>query len=109
MDDALKSYQRATYLQPNLAEAQEAIGDIYVEQKDPLSAIIAYRQYAYLAPNNPEAHYKLGKALKDRDRVPEAISAFEQAKRLYQQQGKSDKVQEIEKMLRDLKKNDKSD
>ncbi len=109
LDDALKAYQRATYLKPDLAEAQEAVGDLYIEQKDPLSAIIAYRQYTSLAPNDPNGYYKLGKALQDRERVSEAISSFEQAKRLYDQQGKSDKVREIDKILHDLKKNKKSD
>jgi tetratricopeptide (TPR) repeat protein len=100
---ALQSYQRALFLKADLVEAQVAIGDIYMEKQDYLSAVVAYRQYTAAAPQNPEAYYKLGKALKNRDRNDDARTALEQAKRLYKDQGKQDGVRAVDLLLRELK------
>ena len=102
--NAIRSLQRAISLKPSLVEAQSLIGDIYLEQQDFLSAIITYRQLVSLDPGNPQAHYKLATALRARNRLQEAADSYQQAQRLYQQQGQTDRVQEIDTILKELKK-----
>jgi Flp pilus assembly protein TadD len=69
-----------------------------------LEAIIAYRRLVELAPQDPRAYYNLGLALKERDRIADAIAAVEKARDLYQRQGKNEGAQKAESLLQELKK-----
>ena len=96
---ALNSLWRAVALQPNLAEAQAAIGEVYINQEDYLRAIVAYRRLLEITPNNPTAYYQLGVALKGRDRPQEAKEAFNRARDLFRQANDAEGLQKAESAL----------
>jgi Flp pilus assembly protein TadD len=73
-----------------------------MEQQDTLMTIAAHRQVLALAPQDASSYYHLGIALKERGRTQEAIAALEQAQTLFQQQGKTKEIQQVEAVLREL-------
>jgi tetratricopeptide (TPR) repeat protein len=91
-----------TKLQRDLAPVWATIADIYLDQEEHLKAIVTYRQLIKLDPQNPYPYFHLGQALKGRGRNSEAVESFQQARDLFQQQGKVVEVQETEMMMREL-------
>ena len=83
-------------------ETRKAIADILLEQQDYLMAIVEHRQAIALAPQDAQSYHHLGMALRERQRIEEAITALEQALNLYQQQGKTDRVEAVEEILDEL-------
>jgi Flp pilus assembly protein TadD len=98
----LVSYRRAIQIQPSFTEALIGEGDILRTRGDSLGAVVAYRQAIRTAPQNPQAYYQLGLALLDRDRRPEAITQFQQARQLYEQQGNKGAAQKVTAAIKQL-------
>ena len=65
-------------------------------------AVVEHRQLIALKPQDAQSYYHLGLALKERQRIEEAITALEQALNLYQQQGKTAQVETVENILDEL-------
>jgi tetratricopeptide (TPR) repeat protein len=84
-------------------QAHAAIGEIQLEKKDFLGAIITFRRVIQLDRDRAAAYYNLGIALKARDRKSEAIQAFQQALETYRQQGENEGAQKAEAALKGLK------
>lgn len=55
-----------------------------------------------LAPKDAKAYHHLGLALRQRQRIEEAITALEEAIKLYQQQGKTEQVEAVKTILAEL-------
>ena len=65
-------------------------------------AIVEHRYSIALAPKDAQSYYHLGLALRERQRIEEAITAFKQALNLYQQQGNTKQVEEVKIILAEL-------
>jgi Flp pilus assembly protein TadD len=102
LEEALSEYDRAIDTQPDLAEAHKAIADLYLQQQDSLRAIVAHRRVVELSPQDASSYYHLGLALKERGRTDEALTVLQQARELYQQQGQTEQIQQVEAALREL-------
>jgi len=79
-DEALASYRRAEEESPGLWRAIKAQGIILHRRKDYAGEEAVYRRG--LADGREEARYYLGVALKNQDRLDEAVREFEEATRL---------------------------
>ena len=91
-------YRRASNLE-NSGELQLNIGRALLDNEDTLYAVLALREAIALTPDSSEAHILLAQALKAQNRSDEAIAELEQARSLYETQGLSDKVAEIDAMI----------
>jgi tetratricopeptide (TPR) repeat protein len=98
-DNALSSYQKASGLDNKSIQASGGTARILEQKQDYFRAIVAYRRFIELAPENPYGYHRLGLLLKDRGRKPEAKEMLEKAKSIYQQQGKLEKVAEVQKEI----------
>ncbi|TAF52044.1 MAG: tetratricopeptide repeat protein [Oscillatoriales cyanobacterium] len=94
-------YRRAANLD-NSPELQLSIGQALLNNEDPLYAILALREAISLNPESAEAHVSLAAALNAQNRQDEAITELEQARSLYETQGQSEKVVEINAMIEAL-------
>jgi tetratricopeptide (TPR) repeat protein len=82
------------------------IGDILFQKRAYLPAIVAYRRVTQLAPENPVGFHRLGIALQSRERRREAITAWQSALNLYEQQGNQLGAKTIESLLGDDRNDD---
>lgn len=79
LDLALMSYENATRLNPNYAEAMNNIGTVYYSKKDYKKAEEYFRKALELNPNSASIYSNLGTALFARKRYEEAIKAYQKA------------------------------
>lgn len=101
LERSIRYYRRASNLENN-AELQLSIGQALLNNDDPLYAILALREAIALSPESPEAHVLLAEALQAQNRRDEAIAELEQARTLYEAQGDSEKVAELNEMIEAL-------
>src|SRR5258706_3226442 len=113
--EALKSYQRAVELEPNLLYAQFRLGCVYGQLEQHRAAIKAFDRAIELDPYLAESHANSGMSYLSLKEYARAAEAFEQALRLkpslklrkdlsfvYKQLGKEKEAAEIlEQNLRD--------
>ncbi len=76
---AVKSYQQAIAMDPNLAEAYTLMGSALAEDGKYKEAEAALRKAISLKPNFAEGYYHLGLFLKSQNRQSEADDAFRKA------------------------------
>jgi len=79
-ESAVKSFQKAIGLMPNLAEAYSLMGSSYAEMGRFREAEEALRKAVALKPDYGEGWYYLGLFLKEQRREAEAQEAFRKAK-----------------------------
>ena len=79
-ESAVKSFQSAISLMPNLAEAYSYMGSSLAEMGRYKEAEEALRKAVAIKPNYGEGYYYLGLFLKERGRAGEAEDAFRKAK-----------------------------
>jgi Tfp pilus assembly protein PilF len=79
-ESAVKSFQKAIGLMPNLAEAYSLMGSSLSELGRYKDAEEALRKAVAIKPNYGEGYYYLGLFLKERGRAGEAEDAFRKAK-----------------------------
>lgn len=105
LDGAIEAYQRALAFNPNLVEADAAIGEIQLEREEYIGAIVSFRRVINRSPGNANAHYNLGMAIKGRGgRDRQAIAALEKALELYEKQEDTEGVKKAQEALEELKK-----
>jgi tetratricopeptide (TPR) repeat protein len=102
-DLALDAYQSALRLDPNLTAAREAIVKIHLDQGNYLVAVVNSEFWIQRDPQNARAYQYLGLALRGRGRPGEAVTALQQARAMYQQQGNLQGVQQVEQLLRSMR------
>ena len=88
-DSALKSYQEALRLNPNMSEARTALEGYYVNQgitfrreNQPDEAIRAFQQALSFNPASTSAHFELGQAFEQRNQLDEALKEYQEAMRI---------------------------
>ncbi|MGB5636216.1 MAG: tetratricopeptide repeat protein [Waterburya sp.] len=101
-DLALAEYQWAARLKPDFIPAIEAVGKVYLAQQNYFRAIIEFRRLTEIAPENPMGYHNLGIALKARNKNEEAITALNQALKLYQSNGKQNEVQQVSQLIKEI-------
>jgi tetratricopeptide (TPR) repeat protein len=65
-------------------------------------AIESYQTAIRINPNFADAHYGLGLALKQQNQKSAAIAQFQKARSVYQQQGNTKTVADIDRLLQEL-------
>ncbi len=83
-DEGLSELKRALQIDPNLYEAQVAIGRALISGGHPAEAISYLQRAAELAPNNPEPHYQLSLAYRRLGRKQEAADEAAIVKRIHE-------------------------
>jgi Flp pilus assembly protein TadD len=78
VDEARAEYERATTLDPKMAEAYLNLG-ILLSEKDPSAAVAALRKAVDLLPSQSRPRFLLGYALERSGDIPAATDAFEGA------------------------------
>jgi tetratricopeptide (TPR) repeat protein len=76
---ALKNYQRALAINPDLASAHERIGSIYQQQGNVMDAIASFSKAVQLDPQSLEAQLGLGNAYQQMGWAELAITHFQTA------------------------------
>jgi tetratricopeptide (TPR) repeat protein len=76
LDAAVKSYQLAIALQPDMAKAHGNLGLVYSRQGNSAAAISSYTRATELEPNNIDIHYNLGVILLQQKALNEAEQHF---------------------------------
>ena len=82
MDEAIRCYQKAIALKPNLAQSHYCLGNIYVVQDRLEEAIVEYQAAIEAQSDYSEAEINLAGALAKRKRPQEAQPHFERALKL---------------------------
>lgn len=80
---ALKNYQRALAINPDLAETHERIGEIYHQQGNFMEAIASFSKALQIAPQSLESQLGLGKAYQQMGWSELAIIHFQKALELH--------------------------
>jgi tetratricopeptide (TPR) repeat protein len=90
-DAALKSYQEALRLNPNMSEARTALEGYYLNQGVALrrggqsdEAIRAFQQALSFNPASASVHFELGQEFEQRNQLDEALKEYQEAVRLDQ-------------------------
>jgi tetratricopeptide (TPR) repeat protein len=78
-EQALKEYQAAVQMRPDLASLHYALGDAYWKLSRLDNAAAEFRQAIKLAPQHFMAHYKLGMVLLDQNNPTDALKEFRTA------------------------------
>ncbi len=79
LEEALKKYQKALKIDPNIAQTYHLIGNIYYALQNPQEALWSYQQALILNPNIAEVHYDLGNLYFDLGEYSIAIEHYKQA------------------------------
>jgi tetratricopeptide (TPR) repeat protein len=86
IDSAVRSYQEALRLDPNLGEARKALEGYYVNQGVMLrrnnqldDAVRMFQQAITLNPSSANAHFELGQVFEQRGQTHEAIAEYQEA------------------------------
>jgi protein O-GlcNAc transferase len=79
LDDALRCYDSAIGLRPELARAHFNRGNILLDRGDAQNALHAYTQAAKYHPDSAGTHFNLGAAYVRLDRQQDAVSAYRRA------------------------------
>jgi tetratricopeptide (TPR) repeat protein len=82
LDGAIRLFQEAIQLKPDLAEAYTSIGAILGMKGQIDEAIGQFQEAIRLKPDYAQAHYNLGNALERKGQTDEAIKQFQEAIRL---------------------------
>jgi tetratricopeptide (TPR) repeat protein len=78
-EDAVKAYQQAVSLKPDLAEAQHELGFALLKLKKYEEAIVAFKQALTLKPRNAETYRNIGLSYKALGQWSDASGAFRKA------------------------------
>ena len=100
---AILAYQTAIQKNANYAVAYNGIGQALASQQRFDEAIAAYEKALAINPNYADALMNFGYVLWKQGKASEAGSKLEAAKAIFQQQGRSARVQQIEKLLQEIR------
>lgn len=78
-EEALKSYQQALQIEPNLAEIYNNLGLLHLKMKKIEDAVMAFQEALKRNVNYTLAHVHLGKSLLEMEKYDEALQAFQRA------------------------------
>jgi tetratricopeptide (TPR) repeat protein len=90
---AKQNFDKAIDLQPTLAEAHFALGDMLYHQRQLPDAAAAFSKAVALRPDYAEAYEGLGKALDEQDNAKDAVVAYRAAVKLYTDKDRAARIQ----------------
>ncbi|NWF59097.1 MAG: tetratricopeptide repeat protein [Fischerella sp.] len=105
-EDAIKAYQEAIRIDSKYALAHNAIGIVFADQERWEEAIVEYNKALAINPNYGDALTNLAQALWIQGKRNEAIASLEKALNIFKEQNRPQKVERIEKILREMKTGD---
>ncbi|MEH2078885.1 MAG: tetratricopeptide repeat protein [Nostoc sp.] len=105
-EDAISSYREAIRLRPKYALAYNAIGVVYASQSRWEEAITEYKKALEINPNYGEGLTNFGVALWQTNKKDEALSSLEKALNIFKQQNRNEKVNQVERLLKEIKTTD---
>ncbi|MFQ4142601.1 tetratricopeptide repeat protein [Chlorogloeopsis sp. ULAP02] len=105
-EDAIKEYQEAIRLNSKYALAHNAIGVVLASQQQWDEAIQEYNKALEINPKYGDALTNLAQALWEQGKRNEAIASLEKALKVFKTQNRPERVEQIEKILREMKGND---
>ncbi len=82
LDKAIREYQAALRINPNLAGVHLNLGGVYYQQGHLDEAIREFQAALRINPDYADAHYNLGLAYADQARIDKAIHEFQAALRI---------------------------
>ena len=82
LEEALKAFDKAVQLKPDVAELWKNLGNVLVELKRPSDALLSFQHVLTLDPRHWEAAYRSAVVLHDSGRLEEAIKHFHLCDRL---------------------------
>lgn len=105
-EDAIKEYQEAIRLNSKYALAYNAIGVVFASQQRWDEAIAQYQKALDINPNYGDALTHLAQAFWGQGKRNEAIASLEEALKIFKKQDRPEKVEQIQRILRDIKGSD---
>ncbi len=96
-EQAIKEYEAAVQLRPDLASLHYVLGDAYWKLSQLNKAAAEFQRAVELAPQHFMAHYNLGKVLLEQNKLADALKEFRTA--LSEQPGLVDGYLEVGKVL----------
>ncbi|MEH2283782.1 MAG: tetratricopeptide repeat protein [Nostoc sp.] len=102
-EDAISSYREAIRLQPKYALAYNAIGMAYASQSRWQEAITEYKKALEINPNYGEALTNFALAMWQTNKKDEALSSLEKALNIFKAQNRGEKVNQVERILKEIK------
>ncbi|MEH1872068.1 tetratricopeptide repeat protein [Nostoc sp.] len=102
-EEAISSYQEAIRLQPKYALAYNAVGMVYASQSRWEEAITQYKKALEINPNYGEGLTNFALALWQTNKKDEALSSLEKALKIFKEQNRVEKANQVEQILREIK------
>ncbi|WP_375511762.1 tetratricopeptide repeat protein [uncultured Nostoc sp.] len=102
-EEAISAYQEAIRLQPKYALAYNASGMVYASQSRWEEAITQYKKALEINPNYGEALTNFALALWQTNKKDEALSSLEKALNIFKAQNRGEKVNQVERILKEIK------
>ncbi|MEH2245157.1 tetratricopeptide repeat protein [Nostoc sp.] len=105
-EEAISSYREAIRIQPKYALAYNAIGIVYASESRWEEAITEYKKALEINPNYGEGLTNFALALWQTNKKDEALSSLEKALNIFKAQKRGEKVNQVERILREIKAGD---
>jgi len=102
-EEAISAYREAIRLQSKYALAYNAIGMVYASQSRWQDAITEYQKALEINPNYGEALTNFALAMWQTNKRDEALSSLEKALDIFKKQNRNEKVNQVERILREIK------
>jgi tetratricopeptide (TPR) repeat protein len=102
-EEAINAYRKAIGLQSKYALAYNAIGIVYASQSRWEEAITEYKKALEINPKYGEALTNFALALWQTNKRDEALSSLEKALNIFKEQNRGEKVNQVERILREIK------
>ncbi|MBW4672977.1 MAG: tetratricopeptide repeat protein [Desmonostoc geniculatum HA4340-LM1] len=107
-EEAINAYREAIRLQPKYALAYNAIGMVYASENRWQEAITEYQKALEINPNYAEALTNFALAMWQTNKKDEALVSLEKALNIFKQQNRNERVNQVERILQEIKKSDDS-
>ncbi|MEH2449021.1 MAG: tetratricopeptide repeat protein [Nostoc sp.] len=105
-EEAISSYREAIRIRPKYALAYNAIGIVYASQSRWEEAITEYKKALEINPNYGEGLTNFALALWQTNKKDDALSSLQKALNIFKAQNRGEKVNQVERILREIKTGD---
>ncbi|MBW4642143.1 MAG: tetratricopeptide repeat protein [Goleter apudmare HA4340-LM2] len=105
-EPAVSAYREAIRIRAQYALAYNAIGIVYASDSRWEDAIVEYQKALEINPNYGEALTNLALVLWQTNKRDNAVSSLEKALAIFKSQNRNEKVNQVEKILQQIKNSD---
>ena len=102
-EEAISAYKEAIRLKPKYALAYNGMGMVYASQSSWEEAITEYKKALEINPTYAEALTNFALALLQTNKKDEALASLEKALKIFKEQNRNEKVNQVERILREIK------